>query len=200
MKFSRKILPALAVAGGLLVAGCGDSDSSSDSSSAAAGNPVDRAFVADMIPHHESAVQMAQIAQRRGTSEFVKKLADDIVTTQNAEIATMRAADQRLQAAGVSKGSLGVPEHMMGMDHDPATLKTATSFDRAFVQMMIPHHEGAVTMSEAEIAKGKDPELKRLAENIITSQQREITQMRAHLGENGSAGEHEGTTGSSHQR
>lgn len=191
MKFPQKILPALAVAGALLVAGCGDSESSSDGSSAAAGNPVDRAFVADMIPHHESAVQMAQIAQRRGTSEFVKKLADDIVRTQNAEISTMRAADQRLKNAGVTKGSLGVPEHMMGMDHDAASLKTADPFDRAFLQMMIPHHEGAVTMSKAEIAKGKDPELKLLAESIITSQQREITQMREHLGEKGSAGAHE---------
>lgn len=185
MKLLWKILPALAV-GALVVAGCGDSDSS-DSNSGAAGNGVDRAFVADMIPHHEGAVQMAQIAQQRGTSEFVKKLADDIIKTQNAEIATLRAADQRLEAAGVARGSLGVPRHMTGMDHNPADLKTANPFDGAFLQMMIPHHEGAVTMAKAEIAEGKDPELKMLAEDIITSQEREITQMRAHLGEEGPA-------------
>ena len=51
--------------------------------------------------------------------------------------------------------------------------------------MMIPHHEGAVTMGKAEIAKGKDPELKALAEDIITAQEREITEMREHLGEDG---------------
>ena len=78
MSFPPKILPVLVVAA-VLVAGCGDSDSSTDSGSGAAGNPVDRAFVADMIPHHEAAVAMAQIAQRRGTSEFVKQLADDII-------------------------------------------------------------------------------------------------------------------------
>jgi uncharacterized protein (DUF305 family) len=44
----------------------------------------DRAFVAAMIPHHESAVEMAEIAQR-GESEFVKRLAGDIIRTQNAE-------------------------------------------------------------------------------------------------------------------
>lgn len=186
-------LPALAVAGALLVAGCGEGDSSTDSSSGAVGNPVDRAFVADMIPHHEAAVQMAQIAQERGSSDFVKKLADDIIKTQNAEISTMRAADQRLEAAGVAKGSLGVPAHMMGMDHDPAGLRTAKPFDRAFIQMMIPHHEGAVTMSKAEIAKGRDPELKMLAEEISTAQEREIAQMREHLGEEGTTTmEHEG--------
>jgi len=188
MKFSCKILPALAVAGALFSAGCGDSDSSDDGASpATGGNSVDRAFVADMIPHHESAVQMAQIAQRRGSSEFVKKLADDIVKTQNAEISTMRAADRRLKNAGVKAGSLGVPEHMMGMDDDPASLKTATPFDRAFIRMMIPHHEGAIAMAKAEIEKGKDSELKTLADDIITAQQREIGEMREHVGEGGSA-------------
>ena len=183
MKFPSKSLAALAV-GALIIAGCGDDDSS-PSSSGAAGNPVDRAFVADMIPHHEDAVQMAQIAQQRGTSEFVKNLADDIIKTQNAEISIMRAADRRLETAGVAKGSLGVPDHMMGMDDNPASLKTAKPFDRAFIQMMIPHHEGAVAMAKAEIAKGKDPELKALAEDIITAQEREITEMREHLGEQG---------------
>ena len=183
MKCPRKILPAFVVAGALLVAGCGDDNSSSDRSSKAVGNPVDRAFVAEMIPHHEDAVQMAQIAQRRGSSEFVKKLANDIVKTQNDEIATMRAADRRLKSAGVTKGSLDVAEHMMGMDENPASLNTAKPFDRAFLRMMIPHHEGAVTMAKAEIAKGKDPELKRLAEDIVDAQQREIKQMREHLGE-----------------
>ncbi len=110
---------------------------------------------------------MAQIAQRRGSSEFVKKLADDIVKTQNAETSTLRAADQRLKNAGVKQGSLGVPEHMMGMDDDPASLKTAKPFDAAFIRMMIPHHEGAIAMAKAEIEKGKDAELKKLADEII---------------------------------
>jgi uncharacterized protein (DUF305 family) len=188
MKLPRTTLPALAAVGALLIAGCGDAGSSSNSSSAATGNPVDRAFVAAMIPHHEAAVQMAQIARQRGTSAFVKTLAGNIVKTQNAEISTMRAADQRLKAAGVTKGSLGVAQHMMGMDHDPASLKTAKPFEAAFIRMMLPHHEGAVTMAKAEIAKGKDPELKQLAEAIITAQQREITQMHEQLGAKSSPG------------
>lgn len=201
MMFSRKIIPALAVAGALFSAGCGDSDNSDDSASqAAGGNPVDRAFVADMIPHHESAVQEAQIAQRRGSSEFVKQLADDIVKTQNAEISTLRAADQRLKNAGVEQGSLGVPEHMMGMDDDPASLKTAKPFDAAFIRMMIPHHEGAITMAKAEIQKGKDTELKKLADQIIKAQQREIGEMREHLGEEGADSEHGAAHGDARPR
>jgi uncharacterized protein (DUF305 family) len=187
MKFARSFPTALAVAAALLAAGCGD-NSSTSTAPTPAGNPVDRAFVAQMIPHHQSAVQMAKIAQRRGKSAFVKRLADDIVRTQTKEIATMRAADGRLQRAGVEKGSLGVPKHMTGMNGDMSTLRTAKPFDPAFLRMMIPHHEGAVVMARAELMKGKDPELKRLAQNIITAQQREIRQMRRHLGDTGAAG------------
>jgi uncharacterized protein (DUF305 family) len=187
MKFTHSFLPALAV-GALLVAGCATNSSADDSQSAAPGNPVDRAFVAAMIPHHQSAVQMAKLAERRGKSAFVKQLADDIVRTQTEEIATMRAADQRLQRASVKKGSLGVPEHMMGMSGDVSMLETANPFDPAFLRMMIPHHQGAVVMAKAELKKGKDPALKRLAQNIITAQQREIRQMRQYLSQAGITG------------
>jgi uncharacterized protein (DUF305 family) len=64
----------------LAVAGCG-SDENSGSGESAGGNGTHRAFVAGTIPHHESAVEMAEIARQRGESEFVKQLADDIVRT-----------------------------------------------------------------------------------------------------------------------
>ena len=129
---------------------------------------------------------MAKIAQKRATSAFVKQLADDIVRTQNEEIGLLRGEDKKLEAAGVAKGSLGVAEHMMGIDGDMASLKTAKPFDKAFISMMIPHHEGALTMAKAELSKGKDTKLKVLAQDIITAQQREITAMRKHIGGAGS--------------
>ena len=67
------------------------------------------------------------------------------------------------------------------MDHDTAALRTAVPFDRAFLEMMLPHHEGALEMSKAELAKGADPELKSLAQQIIDGQQREIDAMRAEV-------------------
>ncbi len=185
----RLLLAILAI---LVLAGCGEDGGSG----AAGGNGVDRAFVADMIPHHESAVEMGGIAQQRGKSAFVRKLADDIVRTQRAEIVTLRSEDEALASTGVKPGSLGVPEHMMGMDDDPAALRTADPFDRAFLEMMIPHHEGAIVMAKAEIAKGADPELKSLAQQIIDAQQREIAGMRAEVEKlGGSAG---GAHGSGH--
>ena len=161
------ILPAVAAA--IVLAGCGGEDP---------GNATDRAFAAEMVPHHESAVDMAEIALERGESPFVKRLAADIVRTQKAEIETLRREDAELADAGVQKGKLGVPGHMMGMDGDTAMLKTAEPFDAAFIEMMIPHHEGALVMAEAQLEKGSDPELQTLAREIMAAQKREIADMR----------------------
>ena len=168
---SMKLVPVLLAAGALIVAGCGDSNTTGKGASTTTGNAVDRAFVADMTSHHQSAVEMATIASRRSQSTFVTQLAQNIVRTQNREITAMRDADKTLAAAGIATGSLGVPEHMMGMNGDVASLNTAKPFDRAFLRMMIPHHEGALVMAKAELAKGKDPTLKTLAQTIITGQQ-----------------------------
>jgi uncharacterized protein (DUF305 family) len=175
---SKRILAALAAT--VAAAGCGGQEDQPDGA-AAGGNGADRAFVAAMVPHHQSAVEMAEIAQRRGQSRFVRRLADDIVRTQRAEVATMRREDEALGRAGVERGSLGVPEHAMGMDGDASALRGAKPFDEAFLRMMIPHHAGAVEMARAELGKGRDPELKALAQQVMAAQRREITQMREHL-------------------
>jgi uncharacterized protein (DUF305 family) len=185
-------LPAVA-----LVAGCGGSDTNSSPSSAkVAGNATDRAFVAEMVPHHRSAVEMASVARREATSSFVETLAADITRSQNAEIAQMQRVDRQLADADIEKGDLGIDDHMMGMDKRADMLEGAKPFDARFIAMMVPHHEGAIAMARVELAKGASPELKQLAQNIIAAQQREVQQMRAHAkGSSGTdmgAGHHSG--------
>ena len=68
----------------------------------------------------------------------------------------------------------------MGMDDDPAMLKEARPFDRAFIDMMIPRHQGAITMARVEMEKGIDPELQTLVGDSIDAQTREIEMMNAH--------------------
>lgn len=175
----RTHLTAALAALALVAAGCGSDD---DDGSSAAGNGTDRAFVADMVPHHRSAVEMAKIAQGRGESAFVKQLADDIVRSQSEEITKLEAEDAELAEAGIERGELGMDHSMMAMgDMDVASLKTADPFDEAFLRMMLPHHESALEMAKAELEKGEDPELRQLAEEIIASQEREIRAMREQL-------------------
>lgn len=66
----------------------------------------------------------------------------------------------------------------MGMDMDPSSLKVADSFDLAFIEMMIPHHEGAVVMAKELLKEGQNPQLQEMARAVIASQTAEIRTMR----------------------
>jgi uncharacterized protein (DUF305 family) len=166
------LLTAVAIASAFVVA-CGDGEATSG----AAGNDTDRAFVAEMIPHHRSAVEMAEIAKTRGQHAEIKQLADGIVATQNAEIERMQRYDRQLEDAAVKVGDLGMAEQDMGGHMDAAMLRDAKPFDRDFIDTMIPHHQGAIRMAHVELDKGANAELKRLAQDIVDAQSKEIDDM-----------------------
>lgn len=174
------VLVLLLAAGGIAV-GMGHMDHGSHGghggTKAGSGTAVDLAFVQEMLPHHESAVDMARIAKERSDRPEIERLADAIITTQRAEISQLRSIATRLQAGGVQAGSLGVPHHMMGMDGDVAALETADPFDRAFLDDMVPHHQGAIEMSRVVLDRGSDPEVRALATAISAAQAKEIEQM-----------------------
>lgn len=184
-----KLSAFLALMIALLLSACGEDDPAmrGGSTEASTGLSLDRAFAAEMIPHHESAVEMAVIAQERGESPFVRRLAETIISTQTAEIEFLRRAEQRLAKQGVETGSLGMMDHEMGMGGDVQSLSSADPFDKAFMEMMIEHHEGAVAMAKIEVADGSDPDLQALAEDIIVAQEQEISEMRDQLGSQDSA-------------
>lgn len=184
----------------LVVAGCGNNDDEDDGGSEpVTGNEVDRAFVADMVEHHQLAIEMSEIASENAESDFVRQLADEIIAAQTEEIHTMQDVDAELAAAGIQPGDLGVPEHLMGMSGDLAALKTANPFDPEFIEMMIAHHQGAIRMAQVEQAKGEHGQLLTLAASIIEAQTREIEEMNAHLEAEGGKAEggsvHEGMEG-----
>jgi len=187
LKINRKFAALLSVAAlsGVAVA-CGDDDEpgnagqpAAQTSEASKGNGTDRAFVAGMVPHHQSAIDMAQVALERDKSPFVKELAQAIVDSQMTELDAMQAADDRLAEAGVEAGKPGAG-HSSGMaeEEDPAQkLKTAEPFDEAFIKEMLPHHKSALPMAQAELDKGGDPELRKVAQGIVDEQTREIAEM-----------------------
>ena len=171
---SRISLTMTLLAVAAFLAGCGGDDGESEAS----GNGTDRAFARAMVPHHEGAVEMARLAERRGERGELKRLAREIIASQRREIAALRRVDRQLAGDGVKSGRLAVPERLRGMDHNTVFLEQAAQFDREFISMMVPHHEGAIRMSRAELRSGEDPRLRRLAREIIAAQEREIRQMR----------------------
>lgn len=170
----------------LVLSACGDSHEHSQGAQGgqaqnAAGNQTDAGFVAGMIPHHEGALEMARLAQSRAQHPELRKLADQILASQTTEIAEMKKIQPTLPKAGGHDGHMGMSDKEMGMDGDMEDLRNAKPFDKAFLEMMIPHHEGAVRMAKLELAKGKNRQVKALARNIESSQAKEIAQMRKWL-------------------
>jgi uncharacterized protein (DUF305 family) len=154
-------------------------------------NDADVRFAQSMIPHHQQAVEMADIAAGRATSPEVQELATRIRSAQDPEIATMTGLLQTWGAEIPATGPTGGMDHgdMAGMDHSgtPGMMTsdqmeqlrnaTGTTFDTLFLQMMTVHHESAVADAQRELAEGADPEAKALATQIVDGQTAEITQM-----------------------
>lgn len=154
-----------------LAASCANDASSDESTtSQTAGNAADAVFAASMIPHHEDAIEMAQIALERTKREEIRTLAEGIISSQQEEIAILRDRLSELPSADPDA------DHMMDMAEMTA-LMDAEPFDRAFIDAMVPHHEGAIMMAEQQLDAGQDPVLRALAEEIIDEQAVEIDQM-----------------------
>lgn len=176
----------------LAVAGCSSSaepGSGTPSSATVAQdhNDADIRFAQGMIPHHQQAVEMAQLAPTRAQSPKVQDLAKRIQAAQDPEIKTMAAWLQRWGAppasTGMDHGSMGHAGSGMMSAEQMGQLDQArgVAFDRLFLQMMVEHHKGAIEMSNAELRDGRSDAAKQLAQTIINAQQAEIIEMQALL-------------------
>ena len=131
-------------------------------------------FITEMIPHHEQAVEMAQLALERASRPEVKTLARNILSAQEAEISQMQTWNRSW--FGGEPASAGGNE-TMGMAGEIEMLKTSNDFDRDFLTAMIPHHRSAIEMANRLLRGAPRRELKMLAQAIIAGQQQEIDQM-----------------------
>ena len=157
-------------------------ESNEEASPAQDFNDADITFVQSMIPHHEEAIEMAALADGRAESQDVLDLAARIETAQQPEIAQMRAW---LAAWGEDEMGMETDSGMSMSEEDMAALETASGaeFDRMFLEMMIEHHRGAITMAETEVAEGTSQDAIRLAQTIIEDQESEIVEMEGMLSE-----------------
>ncbi|MCM0590252.1 MAG: DUF305 domain-containing protein [Gloeotrichia echinulata IR180] len=154
---------------------------------------VDKHFIEMMIPHHQLAVEMADLALQKAKHPEIKKLAAAIKTDQTKEIEQMKAWYQQWYGAevpahgmtgmgmhhGSGQGMPTMPMHsgMMGMDMSLESLKNASDFDKEFIRQMIPHHQSAVMMAQMVLNSANHPQIHNLAQAMIKSQTAEIQQM-----------------------
>jgi uncharacterized protein (DUF305 family) len=142
------------------------------------GGNVDRNFIEQMIPHHESAIAMAKLAQQKASRSEIKTLADNIIKNQTDEIIKMRYWYEQWYGAEVPKQDT-TSGMMSGMhnSNDIDSLREAVDFDKAFLEEMIPHHQMAVMMANMLENTTSRQEMKNLARDIIAAQTKEIDAM-----------------------
>lgn len=151
---------------------------------------LDRHFIEQMIPHHEDAVTMAELALQKAKRTEIKTLAQAIIDAQTKEINEMRGWYKSWYGEDIPN-SVNYMGHsmmnhsqgmmmggMMGDETDMETLKNAKDFDAEFIRQMIPHHQMAVMMAQMVAAGSLRDEVKKLSQDIIQSQTAEINQMR----------------------
>lgn len=199
---TRRIAAAAAVVLALGLAACGSSDhttmgsavtpSHSTSTHNTVGNAADASFLTAMIPHHQQALHMADMALAQSDDPKVKALATTIKSEQDPEITQMQqwldSGDLPSPDASHSSG-MGGMDAMDGMsdgmmsneDMDTLMGLQGMDFDAMWLTMMIAHHEGAITMSQKVLATTSDERIRALANNIISGQTAEITTMKSML-------------------
>jgi uncharacterized protein (DUF305 family) len=194
MRYPR-VIPALVAVLALALAGC----SSSGSSGGGKGfNDTDVDFASDMIQHHAQALEMVDLTMGRRLDPEVTRLADQIRAAQTPEIETMvdwlQAWGQRVPPTSRDHANAHAEGHgqQPEMDADMPGMMSAeqmsglekasgASFQAMWLQMMIDHHQGAISMAQKEVEDGENAKAVALARDIISAQKKEIGEMKAML-------------------
>jgi uncharacterized protein (DUF305 family) len=174
---------SLMVVGLFLLVGC-----SENSSNTAKFSNTDLMFAEMMIPHHEQAIEMSELALINSESPEIVALARKIKAAQAPEIEEMKLwIDSEESESHMGHGSESEDHSghgMMGMldEGQMSELERATGeeFDRLFLKGMIVHHEGAIDMAEM-VVDSANAEAAALGRAIIDSQSAEIEEMKTLL-------------------
>ena len=162
----RRIL--LVVIGLFLLSGCATSEQSNSEFS-----PSDINFAEMMIPHHEQAIEMSEIAFKNTMNSEVLQLAQEIKDAQAPEIDLMKS----WAGVKVSTHAGHIMDGMLSEDElNALRAATGAEFDRLFLQGMIKHHQGAIEMA-MDFKNSNSMVVADLSAAIIKQQEIEITRM-----------------------
>lgn len=152
-------------------------------------NAADRMFVRMMIPHHYQAIVMTRYAPKHAKGRRVRAIAKRIRSEQSVEIASMQGwqGRQGLHVTNAKKSyrrMLKDPDMLeeMGMATRKQMRKLRAAHGKAFdlklLRLMIPHHKGAIRMAEDVAVDGSDLFIRQTAIDMISSQRRQVHDMR----------------------
>ncbi|WP_394261162.1 DUF305 domain-containing protein [Moraxella boevrei] len=148
-------------------------------------NP-DVVFVQNMIRHHQSGIDMAEIELKYGEDASLQRLARDMITAQQNEIWLMQHWLKEENHHTKSQTKLHpktadiqqeFTDSINQMHEQMLAGAVGNDADMAFIQTMLPHHKGALAMAQVQLKYGTDPKMRNLADNIIMNQIAEIQVM-----------------------
>lgn len=143
-------------------------------------------FIEQMVPHHEQAIAMTELALSRTKRPEIKALAAAIRQTQIEELQQMQTCYRKLYGISVPNFARRQERNFSQTESAPTgmvrnanflALKNAPDFDQEFLRQMIPHHQIEILLAAMVLYSAEHPEMQALVQSIIENQQAEIEQM-----------------------
>lgn len=140
----------------------------------------DLQFIDTMTKHHQTAVMMSEMAVQKAADAKVKAFARRVVSDQKKDIERLGTWRGQWYPNAADAHNMQLPGALaMNMDMSHMQTTTGHDFDTMFVDMMIPHHKGALEMSRDALQKAQRQELKDFAQETIDKQEKEIAELEA---------------------
>lgn len=154
------------------------SDMASSVPASTAAAAYDLQFLDSMSKHHQMAIDMAKAGHDKFMHTELKDMAKKMVEDQERETAQMKEWRGQWYPGTAPAESMQMPGMAsMNMDMSHMQMASGKQLDLMFIDMMIPHHQGAIEMARDAMAKAEHQEIKDLAQKMITEQQKEIDQL-----------------------
>ncbi len=142
------------------------------------GEYSDERFIDAMAPHYQGAVDMARVALVNAEHPEIRQLAENVISSQEAEIEELRSIREEQFGDPEIPAEMSPEEmQMMSAMENPGDLEREESFDQAFIDAMIPHHESAIEMAEVANEETSNPRIKDLTRRVTEVQEVEMEQM-----------------------
>ena len=136
-------------------------------------------FMQGMIPHHQGAIEMSKVVLQFGKDAEVKALAENVIKAQEGEIALMKVWLEKtdkstlVESPEAAKGNTDAMNTMM----KNMSMTYSDDADVDYINGMMPHHQGAIDMAKVALQYAKDPDVLKLAGEVVKAQEGEISFM-----------------------